>query len=156
MKMLLIIPLIYCAASTGASAQTGPDHAHDHHATASQHAHSATPAAADRWQSDQPLRLGMARVRAASEALAAQPPQAIDAEQVRTVAKDIRAAVDTIFAECKLAPEPDAALHPLLAALIGASHALDADPNNLQPKQRLDSVLERYSELFVDEGSATP
>jgi hypothetical protein len=129
-----------------------PPPADDPHAAHHDHgqnpADAATPA--QRWPADAPLRAGMARVREAALALAALEQGTLQAPQVQAQADEIRAAVDSMFANCRLAPEPDAALHPLLARLIGASQALKAQPADPAPLADVRGVLQRYSELFTE------
>jgi len=67
---------------------------------------------------------------------------------VRAHAAEVRAAVDDIFARCRLEPRPDAALHPLLARLIAASGALAEDPAATAPLAEIRAVLEHYAALF--------
>ena len=45
----------------------------------------------------------------------------LDEAQVKAVAAELEAAVQDMIARCRLDPEPDAALHPLLA-LLRAQH----------------------------------
>ena len=139
-----------------------PGHAGPRHAATARrdaaHAHDADaklgpePAGtAPRWVADAPLRAGMARVRAAADVLAHLEMGHLGAPQVTAQADEIRAAVDFMFAECRLAPEPDAALHPLLARLIGISAALKEHPSDPAPMADLRAVLTRYAELFEEQ-----
>src|SRR5690606_8290154 len=86
---------------------------HDTHAA--DDAHAAHAAAIEypqvRWQPDAPLTQGMQRVRAATEALAHGGHGHLDEAQLRNIADELQSAVDDMFAQCKLEPEPDAALH---------------------------------------------
>lgn len=106
--------------------------------------------AATRWLADAPLRAGMARVRAATEALAHAEHQHLDQKQVLALADEVSSAVKWMFAECKLEPAPDAALHPLLARLLAASQALRDAPEDLAPLAELRAVLARYEQLFQE------
>lgn len=105
-----------------------------------------------RWQSDEPLRLGMRRVRTATEALSHAAHGHLDAAQVNAVARELKAAVHEMFAQCRLAPAPDAALHPLLAQVLEASTRLAADGFDAAVLDALQAVLARYVVLFEDEG----
>lgn len=122
---------------------------HDHHA-----GHAAMPeVAADhvRWPIDAALGRGMARVQAASDALAdLHATGTPDPARSRAIANDLRSAVNTMFAECRLPPEPDAALHRLLAQVLDAARQLtDGDLDGAAATQ-LRTVLTRYRELFDD------
>lgn len=129
---------------------------HAHAETADQHAHAAASPAQDaaapatRWQPDAPLSRGMQRVRAATAALEHGEHGHLDAAQVQGIAAELRAAVDEMFANCRLDPEPDAALHPLLARVLGASRALAGGEFDQAALDELRAVLARYPELFED------
>jgi hypothetical protein len=92
-------------------------------------------------------------VRAATDALAHAGHGHLDRAQERALADEIAAAVNTMFAQCRLAPAPDAALHPLLARLLVASQALrerPADADVADVAAELRAVLQRYDQLFDD------
>lgn len=128
--------------------------AHEHHAAPSAATEPAT--VGQRWIADAPLREGMVRVRSASLALAPLDHGHLDAQQVVAQAGEIRAAVDFMFANCRLAAEPDAALHPLLAQLIGVSQALKDRPSDPAPLADLHAVIARYAQMFDEHGTASP
>ena len=123
--------------------------AHDHHA-----GHAAMPEVAAghvRWPIDTALGRGMARVQAGSDALAGLHATGTpDPARSRVIAEELRSAVNTMFAECRLPPEPDAALHRLLAQVLDAARQLaDGDLGGAAATQ-LRTVLTRYRELFDD------
>jgi len=122
----------------------------DSHAVLHGPGNQATPAI--RWQTDAPLRLGMRRVRVATDALSHAAHGHLDAGQVDAVAEELKAAVHEMFAKCRLAPEPDAALHPLLAQVLEASKQLADGGFDAAVLDALHAVLARYPELFEDEG----
>jgi hypothetical protein len=103
-----------------------------------------------RWVADASLHTGMLRVRKAAAALEHLEHGHLDAGQVRALADEIRAAVNFMFANCRLDPEPDAALHPLLARLLAASNALRDKPTDAAPLAELRAVLARYPQVFED------
>lgn len=107
------------------------------------------------WRADEPLSRGMARVRAATLALEHAGHGHLDPTQVRGIAGDLRAATQAMFAECRLEPAPDAALHPLLAAVLDAAARLEEgfDPGALASLQ---AVLARYPRLFDDPAWSPP
>lgn len=108
------------------------------------------PAAPTRWPVDAPLQAGMRRIRTASEALEHAEHGHLDAAQVRALGSEIESATQRIFAECKLEPAADAALHPLLARVLAASRALQAKPGDLAPIGDLREVLRLYPLRFND------
>lgn len=111
---------------------------------------AATPSVPARWRADAPLRAGMARVRVAAAALAHAEHGHLDRAQERALADEITAAVNAMFAECRLPPAPDAALHPLLARLLAASQALRERPAEPAVVAELRAVLARYEQLFEE------
>lgn len=138
-------------ASSAAPAQDG---GHDHEGTG----HGAVsardwprPPAGSRWASDAALREGMARLHGALDALEGMARAGRhDPELVRARSRAIDEAVAFVFAHCKLDPEPDAALHHLLAAVLGASARLGETPGDLAPVADLREALSHYPHLFED------
>ena len=114
----------------------------------------ATALPAQRWKADAPLRAGMARVRVATDALAHLEHGQLDSAQVTGAADEIRSAVNAMFSECRLAPDPDAALHPLLARLLVASQAMRDAPTQAAPLAELKDVLLQYGKLFDESGES--
>lgn len=140
------LPTVAAAASSVHEA-----HGHDEHADHTSAA-TATPPVGERWATDAPLRAGMLRVRVAAEALEPLAQGSMEPALVRAQADEIDAAVNAMFADCRLEPAPDAALHELLAKLLTASSALRAAPDDAAPLAALHAVLTRYPELFDDSG----
>ncbi len=145
MKSLLLMVVLLASAGTA--------YGHEAKAVRAAPAESASSAeqattAARRWHADAPLQAGMARVRTASDALAHLQHGHLDARQVRALADEVTEAVNDMFANCKLDPAPDAALHPLLARMLAASQALREHPTDFIPVFQVRDVLARYSELF--------
>lgn len=108
------------------------------------------PAAPPRWPVDAPLHAGMLRIRTATEALENAEHGRLDATQTAVLASEIESATQRIFAECKLEPDADAALHPLLARVLAASRDLRAKPDDLAPVGELREVLRLYPLRFND------
>lgn len=134
-----------------ASAVTAtPADAHDtEHADAAAHAAGAdyaVPAGHEPWIPDAPLVEGMSRVRTAIADLQAHPESAT----VVARATDIDAAIQYMFANCKLEPEPDNALHAVLARLIVGTQALHANPADLAPVTDMQAAVANYEQLFDD------
>ena len=126
--------------------------AHDAHASGDSHGARAAAAGfpARRWAPDAPLSQGMQRVRAATTALAHGGHGHLDQAQVRNIADELQSAVEAMFAQCKLDPEPDAALHPLLARVLGAATTLREKGFDAGALASLEQVLADYPRLFDD------
>jgi|CXWL01.1.fsa_nt_gi hypothetical protein len=139
----VLLTTLFAAAPVSAQAT-----AHAHHEPANVEA----TAIGHRWHADAPLREGMARIRKAHQALTALERGQLASDQVVTQADEILAAVNFMFANCRLAPEPDAALHPLLAQLLGASQALQKQPSDPAPVAEVETALARYAQLFDESG----
>lgn len=135
--LLLLTALI----SPVASAQ----HSH-HHASPA----PSQEAPAHRWDSDAPLRAGMAKIRAAVEGLQHYGRGHMGPEHASTLASSIQAQIGYIIANCKLDPQADAALHVIIAGLATGAQALKADPSNLAAIAPMREALASYSRQFND------
>lgn len=123
-----------------------PAPAYDHHVHAPADVDAPVPDGHQPWAPDAPLLEGMARVRAAVAALEAAPAPAEAAGHVAEVDE----AVGYIFANCSLDPEPDAALHGVLARLMAASRALRTDPADAAAVSSMRAAIDNYQALFDD------
>ena len=103
-----------------------------------------------RFVADASLHQGMVRVRKAVDTLQHLEYGHLDSAQVRATSDEIQAAVDFMFANCKLEPDADAALHPLLARLLTANEALRNNPVDATPLGELRAVIARYPLVFDD------
>lgn len=125
-----------------------------HGVHAAEHAQDEPPVApqfpARRWVPDAPLSEGMLRVRAVTGALAHGGHGHLDDAQVQGIAAELQSAVEAMFAQCKLEPEPDAALHPLLARVLGAAAVLRERGFDEDALATLGQVLADYPRLFDD------
>ena len=128
-------------------------------ALAQHHAHpsAAAPAApavapAVRYATDAPLRKGMADIRTTVGMLEHAAHGHLDAAQVRNLAGNIERAIGTIIAECKLAPEADAALHGIIGGLGQGIAALKQDPADMAPLAGMRAALDDYARMFDDPG----
>jgi len=148
------------AAAPAAGAGSGT---HEQHAHAASHDTHATPIAAPvppegaRWPTDEPLRAAMLRIRDATDRVApsydAKEVQAADAAALAaTVEQDIAYMV----ANCRLEPEPDAALHALIGRMMAAAAALRKDPLSAAGVPQLQAVMHEYSTTFDHPGWAAP
>lgn len=138
------------APATTLAGVAAPAQAEDAHGHDTGHALAATlfpvPEGHVRWTPDAPLLEGMSRIRAAVAGL----EHAAGAEAVAAHAVEIDASVEDIFANCRLDPEPDIALHAILAQLMAATLALQADPGDLAPVAALHAAVANYEALFDD------
>ena len=136
-----------------AFAEEQPSEEHSHHA----HAAASSDAAIGPFATDAPLRAGMTRVRASvaalSEFAAASTSATIDDRQVVRLTDEVNAAIQSMFAQCRLPPDADAALHPLLADLLQANSALADAPSNWEPLAKMQGVLKLYDEQFFDDAN---
>ena len=107
-----------------------------------------------RWASDAPLRKGMADIRTAVGMLEHAEHGHLDATQVRNLAGNIERSIGTIIAECKLAPEADAALHGVIGGLGQGVAALKSDPADTAPVAGMRAALADYARMFDDRAAA--
>ncbi|MCO5094739.1 MAG: hypothetical protein M9960_05935 [Xanthomonadaceae bacterium] len=122
---------------------------HDHH---DGHAMSEPVALPDTpWATDPPLRANMRLIRSAVDTLEHYEHGHIDAAQAATLGTDIQNAVNTMFAECKLEAEADAALHGLLATFMVGAKAVrtEAEPP-AQAIAQMREALALYPQMFDD------
>lgn len=103
-----------------------------------------------RWRPDEPLARGMQRLRAATAALSHGGHGHLDDAQVKNIAAELQSAVEAMFAQCRLEPEPDAALHPLLARVLAAATTLRERGFDAGALATLEQVLSDYPRLFDD------
>lgn len=154
--LLLAVLLLAAPGLAPGSDATSGHEAHAADPADDAHAAHAAQAAADdalpsrRWTPDAPLSRGMQRVRAATATLEHGSHGHLDEAQVRNIAAELKSAVEMMFAECKLEPEPDAALHPLLARVLVASNTLAESGFDAEALAELQAVLARYPRLFDD------
>ena len=155
---LLLAPLLLCAQQAmAAAAPVGHDHAGQAavHEPVAHAAHGATPDVAPnpvRWRPDEPLRQGMRRMRTVVEVLGHGEHGHVDPAQFPRLAREIEAAAADMFARCTLAPEPDAALHGILARLLGGARALAEDPSDTASITQMRAAVADYPCLFDDPG----
>lgn len=138
-RRLLMLGLAGACSGTALAQGVDPVHAHAHAASADA-AVDATP-----YATDAPLRAGMAAIQ---DLLSAERPA--DDAAAAALATAIQARVQQLFAECKLAPAADAALHGVLAQLLDGAAALRADHGDEAAWARLESALTLYAERFDD------
>ncbi len=142
------------AADAQADAAQAHDGGHDAHDVA--HAAGVDFPVPDdhvQWEPDAPLIEGMSRVRAAIDGLGQAPDEAA----VVAGAAEVDAAVEYMFENCSLPVEPDVALHAVLARLMAATQALNANPADATPVHDMHGAMANYEALFNDpnEGPAS-
>ena len=131
-------------------------------ANAQAHAHpkagyvpvSAPQAASRRHATDAPLREGMQGIRAAVDALGHYEHGHMGPEQAAILAGQVQGHVNAIIANCRLAPEADAALHAIIVPLTTHAAALKADPSKLDEIPPMRQALGDYAARFDDPGFA--
>jgi hypothetical protein len=151
------------AAESTAPAAVGKSETHDQHAGGASHdghaEHGPAPVLAEgqRWATDEPLRAAMTRIREAVERNSAaydqQQLQAVDAE---TLASAVEQDITYMVANCRLEPEPDAALHALIGRMMNAAAALRKEPMSDAGLPQLVAVLHEYHATFDHPGWTAP
>ncbi len=163
---LLVAGLVLASATASAQHEHGvhgqpADHAAHHAHATHAGAHAATAPATVAaghvpWTPDAPLVAGMARVAAAVDTLAHHEMGHLADSDALALADGIDAAIRDMFANCRLEPEPDAALHGVLARLMAATGALRANPADASPVAGMRAALADYRRLFADPGTEAP
>jgi hypothetical protein len=146
------LPLLLAFAGLPALAQ------HDHAATHRDHAPPAPaqPVQGQRWATDASLRAGMGRIRAAVDELRHREMGHMGDERTVALADGIGGDVNWIVSHCELAPDADAALHPIIGKLAANAAALKSNPGDPAPIASMREALADYGRLFDDPGIAAP
>ncbi|MCW3147064.1 DnrO protein [Stutzerimonas stutzeri] len=109
------------------------------------------PANGQQWATDAALREGMTRIHEAVDAALAQAPdEGLNDAQARDLQQAIDAAAAYLTGNCRLAPEPDAALHALLGQLLQGAEALGDRHAREAALGQVIASLQQYSELFSE------
>lgn len=125
------------------------DHAVDEHADHAAATALPSPPATP-WASDAPLREGMRRMHHAVVTLGHAESGHLDATQTTAAAQQVEDAANFMFANCKLTPEPDAALHGVLAVLMSGAAAIKANPADTSPVASMRDAVTLYPRMFED------
>ncbi len=154
-KMTLsILPIVLLwAAAAGAGNSTTPVAPHEHHAHPEAHSAGAADTTAEgrtMYSTDAPLRAGMLKIR---ELLSA--PRPASAEAAKQLTDGIDAEVQQLFAQCKLEPAADAALHGVLALIIEGSAGLRVAAGDDHAWAKLQKALALYPKRFSNTGFET-
>jgi hypothetical protein len=142
-----------CGLGLAVSVQAAPPQSHAEHAS---HHVAAVSVPAQRWEPDASLREGMRRVHVAVDQLRHYEMGHMGAPMAVDRAAEVEDAVGFMFANCKLAAEPDAALHGILAPLLGAAQALQANPGNVKTVAAMREAIAHYPHYFNDPGWDQP
>ncbi|HEY8585628.1 MAG TPA: DnrO protein [Rhodanobacter sp.] len=157
MKLVTTLVALACSFGLTVAAQAAPQHAHEHHAApAATSAETAVPVPAQRWAPDASLKSGIRRAYTAVDQLKHHEMGHMSAAMAVDRATEVEAAVTYMFANCKLAAEPDAALHGILVPLLSAAQALKADPQNVKAVGDMRAALAHYPQYFNDPGWDQP
>lgn len=157
MKIVSTMVALACGFGFSVAAQGAPQHAHEQHAAAAATSTAAAaPVPAHRWTPDGPLKTGIRRAYTAVDQLKHHEMGHLSAPMAVDRAIEVEDAVMYMFANCKLAAEPDAALHAILVPLLGAAQALKADPQNVRAVAIMRTALSRYPQYFNDPGWDQP
>ncbi|HEY8328362.1 MAG TPA: DnrO protein [Rhodanobacter sp.] len=154
MKSVKTVLALACGLALAVAAQASPQHAHEGHA--SHAATAAAPVPLQRWAPDAPLSEGMRRAHAAVDELRHYEMGHMSAPMAVDRATSVEEAVTYMFAHCKLAAEPDAALHGILVPLLGAAQALKADPKKVEAVADMRAAIAHYPQYFNDPGWDKP
>jgi hypothetical protein len=167
MKVLNAVAAVVVSAllGTGCDSADGPEAAAppagekaDRGTAAEQHGHASHAAApvlpaGQLWATDVPLRSAMTRIRNAVEQnLSAYERGSLQAESAGALAAAVEADVRYMVENCKLEPEPDAALHVLIGRLLGAAGAVREDPGSPDGVPQFAAVLHDYGATFDHPG----
>lgn len=125
------------------SSESQAAHEHDNNATA------PVPPDGERWATDEPLRASMLKIRAGvEETMPAYQSGALNANQAQSLGATVEESVTYMIQNCKLEPEPDAALHVLIGRMLTASEAMKKDPASQAGLPQLMGVLHDYAATF--------
>lgn len=138
-----------------AMAQSATHHGHAAHAASAGH-DAKVQAPAQRWATDAPLRAGMRNLREATETLNHYQMGHLDDTQRDNAVDRIDAAIKDMFANCKLKPDADVALHGLLAKFIAGANAARAGTFGKAELVPMQEALAQYPQLFDDHDWGKP
>lgn len=157
MKLVTTVVSLACGLGLSVAALAAPQHVHEHHAApAATSATAGVPVPAHRFAPDASLKTGIRRANTAVDQLKHHEMGHMSEPMVVDRATEVEDAVTYMFAHCKLAAEPDAALHGILVPLLGAAQALKADPQDVKAVADMRTALAHYPQYFNDPGWDTP
>jgi len=118
----------------------GPSHDHGAHGQMQLNA-------GQKWETDEPLRGGMERIRTL---VANAAPE--DAASMQSLSGGIREQVDYLIQNCKLAPEADATLHVMLADLLQGADLISKEHDPARGLSVINAALDAYPRHFAHAG----
>jgi len=132
-------------------------HFHQGHAGAHDHSDQSASALSlndgKRWATDEPLRIGMQRIRdAVAQTLATSEPSALPPAQAKVLADTVQKNVTYLIQNCKLEPKADATLHVLINELMAGAAATTANPASGDGALKLTDALREYPKFFDHPG----
>lgn len=140
------VVLIACSGGDGATGSEPAVH-ETHDAHASHEAAAIVPPDGILWPTDDALRAGMSRIDAAVER-AMKTTQPLSREQAGELARAVEQNVSFIVENCRLPPEPDAALHVLIGRMMAAAGQLKSEAPPDEAVTQLVRVLQDYRDAF--------
>jgi hypothetical protein len=152
MRTLPVVALLVAFGTAGPAALAQDTGDHSSHATHAEPAPAQAPAV--RFATDAVLREEMERIRTAVTGLGHYEQGHLDAAQAAPLVAQVEASARTIFANCKLPPDADAALHAILVPLLQGAAALKADPADVAAIAPMREALAAYDRTF--DPQATP
>lgn len=132
-------------------------HFHHGHAGAHDHGDHGTAALSlddgQRWATDEPLRIGMQRIRdAVAGTLPATEPGGLSPAQARALADTVQENVTYLIQNCRLEPKADATLHVLINQLLTGVAAVTENPASNDGMAKLAEALRDYPQYFDHPG----
>jgi hypothetical protein len=101
------------------------------------------------------LRAAMTRLQAAIDrALPASQNGALGAADAQALAQTVEREAAFMIENCRLPPQPDAALHVLIGRMLSAAAGLKKSPADAEAVPGLARVLQEYGETFDHPGWA--
>jgi hypothetical protein len=150
---LILVPmaaaaqLAGCSGGEGASESPAQEAHAAHDAPDSHEAGAPAPPVDALWPTDVGLRVGMSRIDAAVER-ATEVTHPLSREQAEELARAVEQNVSYIIENCRLPPEPDAALHVLIGQMMAAAGQLRNEATAGTALTSLRGVLQVYRSTF--------
>lgn len=131
-------------------AHESPDHNHGHNHEA---ASVMTLNNGQRWETDQPLRTGMQRIRdAVEQTFTAHASGRLTMADTKALSATVQENVNYLIENCKLSPEADAVLHVLITEMLSSAAQLAQNPTADEGLEQMAQALHNYSEYFDHPG----
>lgn len=126
---------------------------HDHGTHDDHHAAALSLDDGKRWETDQALRTGMERIRAAVDpVLAAHAGGQVSPGEAKAMAAAIQESVNYLIANCKLPPRADATLHVFITDFLTGASMVAENPASHEGISLVADALNRYPEYFDHPG----